>query len=1197
MSIWRSPILYIGALIVLLVGGALCAPFMIDWNGYRTKLEAYGQNLSGRAVMIDGPIEVRLFPWPRLEASNVSVANPQGFESVPMLQAARVTVHLALASLVSGQIRVERIDLEKPVLNLALNAKGEGNWHVLPEKSLMEAGLLNNVQLDEIHVSDGALRLRDERHGFSRNLSKIKGVISAATIEGPWRMKGTGFAGDLPLDISFSSLVAKKAQPLQFAFKLSPQDGALPALSFEGQGEGNVYSGTVRLQPVETPDGRSSLGASLKPFLSQAKVEITGDKAKLTAIHIAAADPKDTGTLIEGDATLELTRATKLDIHLTSPHIDLDTLAGEQTMRLWQGGGLLGLANTAIASFPQNLDLNLALDVNALTASGQNLENVNVKASAAAGAIRIIDLTSDLPGRSRMKFTGLVFPGSGSAELGGSLSFETSDARALTTWLLPEGKDSVARLWTGARGRLKAQSDVTWGGQRFGFQNVQYELDGLLGKADVAVTQGLVPAVHLQLSADKFDLASYVSGGLSGLATQHELLSLLPSGNGLEKSLALEFGSITINGVEAQKVSININANTSGFEVKNFDIGSVEGAEVRGNGLILMAPEGPSGDIKFVLGAARPQGLMRLLGLLPAGSEPKWVQGLGRTDIRANLNIKPGAKEPLVNYSVTGTSGPYKLVSSGTLQDLNLAEGVVGGLSGSVSSSDAHDVLRLIGIDAKGVGGDEGQIMLTMSGNHAQGYKTAIDIHGFGATASFGGVYTPSPSGLGFNGTFALNTENSDTLLAAMGFPLAFANNGTLALNVESVSSAEGMTLKNLFLEAGGQSLKGSGKLASERTLKLDLSGGGFRLIDVVGLAAAPWSGPGSFPNGSFSEGWPFGLSGEIWLRPTRLSDFTNQPLSEAVIGLSSDKDGRGLSVLARAPSDVQMKLDATLKPKGNSYAFAGSVHYPQSLAQIFAGNSPEFGPRGLATVDGTFAGEGRSPLALLNTISGSGTLDLGGGQLLGLAPDPFYLAIKEAKSNDDLQKAFADLSSGTGIATPPLKFTFDAKEGALAFTPREIQTEQLRLILQPSADLPNGTLTMAITLASKVQSDLPDMRVIYEGVPGNMHTRVDAAALASKLGTALIKKDMAELDRIAQEQKKAETDAAAQAEADKRKFDAFQAQRMELRLQQRMIKVFAQQRAIDAARAKAVLDSAVNYGLSIFKDEKRRLLQRLPVN
>jgi len=62
MSIWKSPIFYLGLLLVLLVGGALVAPFVIDWNGYRGSLEAYGARIAGRKVAIAGPIEVRLFP-------------------------------------------------------------------------------------------------------------------------------------------------------------------------------------------------------------------------------------------------------------------------------------------------------------------------------------------------------------------------------------------------------------------------------------------------------------------------------------------------------------------------------------------------------------------------------------------------------------------------------------------------------------------------------------------------------------------------------------------------------------------------------------------------------------------------------------------------------------------------------------------------------------------------------------------------------------------------------------------------------------------------------------------------------------------------------------------------------------------------------------------------------------------------------
>ncbi len=1194
MSLWKSPILYVGLLIVLLVGGALAAPFIIDWNGYRDRLEAYGRDLTGRAVAIDGPIAVRLFPWPRLEASDVSLANPKGFEAVPMLQAGKMTVHLALAGLVSGQIRVERIDFEKPVINLAMNAKGDGNWHFTPDKSPMVSGLLNNVQLDEIHVSDGTLKLRDERHALSRDFSKINGVVSAAAIEGPWHMRGTAADGTMPLDVSFSSSALKKRQPLQFALRLAPQDGSLPALGFEGQGEGSAYSGKLTFEPVITSDGRSTLTGSVKPLSYAAKVEVEGDKAKFTAIHIVAADPKDSGTLIEGDAALDLSHGTKVDLHLTSPHVDMDSLAGAQAVHIWQAGGLLGFANQLLAHFPDNIDLNSTLDVNALTAAGQNLENVHLVSSAVGGAIRIQDLTSDLPGRSRMKFNGIVFPGAGAAELGGTLAFETSDARAFTSWLWPEGKDKVERVWTGARGRLKAQSDVSWGGQRFGFQNLQYELDGLLGKGEVAVTQGQIPSVHLRLSADKFDLGAYVSGGLYGLASQDNLMSLMPGEHGVEKSLILDFGSFLANGVEAQKVAVNFNSNASGFEVKSFDIGAVEGAEVKGNGLVLMSPEGPSGDVKFAIGAERPQGLMRLLGLFPAGTVPKWAQGLGKTDMRADLSIKPGSKEPQVNYSITGTSGPYRLVSSGTAQDFSLKEGAVVGVSGTVSSGDARDLMRLVGLEPKGGAAGDGHLAITASGNAKQGYKTAIDLQGFGATAGFGGLYKPANGKLGFDGAFSLQAEHADSTLAALGFPVVVGD-GPLALKADTVSSPEGLKIAAATLQANAQSYKGTGQVFQNGSLKLDVSGGALRLFDVLAASAAQWAGAGSFPNGSFEQGWPFGLLGEIWLRPNALTDFQGQALVEPVIGLSASADGRGLSILARSATGGKVKMDSMLKPKDGGYAVSGSVHYPLQLAKVFAGSNKDFGFRGLATIDGTFAGEGRSPLALLNTVTGAGTVDLGAGQLVSLSPDPFYAAIKDVKSNDEIQKAFADLTTGPGIAVPAAKLDFESKNGAVAFKPISFETEGSHMVAQPVVDLPNGTLTVNVALSSKAQADLPELHLIYDGAPGAMKLRVDATALAGKLGTTLINKDMAELDRLQQEQKKAEADAAVQAEADKAKFEAFQSQRMELRLQQRMIKVFAQQRAIDAARAKAALDAAVNYGLSIAKDEKRRLLQMLP--
>ena len=48
MKVWKSPVFYFGMLLVVAVVGLLLAPFVVDWNGYRADLEAYGKKLTGR---------------------------------------------------------------------------------------------------------------------------------------------------------------------------------------------------------------------------------------------------------------------------------------------------------------------------------------------------------------------------------------------------------------------------------------------------------------------------------------------------------------------------------------------------------------------------------------------------------------------------------------------------------------------------------------------------------------------------------------------------------------------------------------------------------------------------------------------------------------------------------------------------------------------------------------------------------------------------------------------------------------------------------------------------------------------------------------------------------------------------------------------------------------------------------------------
>ena len=125
MKVWKSPVLYLGILLVIAVASLLLAPIVIDWNSYRADLEASGKKLTGRDVIVEGPVSARLFPWPRLTVENVRVASPDGMDAKEFASAARLTVHMTLQGLLQGGIDVESIDIQEPEVNFERLESGE----------------------------------------------------------------------------------------------------------------------------------------------------------------------------------------------------------------------------------------------------------------------------------------------------------------------------------------------------------------------------------------------------------------------------------------------------------------------------------------------------------------------------------------------------------------------------------------------------------------------------------------------------------------------------------------------------------------------------------------------------------------------------------------------------------------------------------------------------------------------------------------------------------------------------------------------------------------------------------------------------------------------------------------------------------------------------------------------------------------
>lgn len=83
---------------------------------------------SGRKLAFSGPVRFTLWPTLGVKADGVTLSNAEWAGPEPMLTAERLTIGIAAADLLRGDLRVTEVSAILPHLNLATNAQGTGNW-------------------------------------------------------------------------------------------------------------------------------------------------------------------------------------------------------------------------------------------------------------------------------------------------------------------------------------------------------------------------------------------------------------------------------------------------------------------------------------------------------------------------------------------------------------------------------------------------------------------------------------------------------------------------------------------------------------------------------------------------------------------------------------------------------------------------------------------------------------------------------------------------------------------------------------------------------------------------------------------------------------------------------------------------------------------------------------------------------------
>ena len=171
--------------VIALVVALIAVAKSIDVSSYRQMLSQAAKDATGRDLVINGRLSLRLSLNPALLAHDVVLSNAPWDADQPMLTAHRLEANIGLIALLGRQVRIKRLAVEDADLLLERNAKGQPNWEFGETKgvtpgSLSTPGTPTGFAVSQLAFSKVHVLYKDATSGRSDDVT-----IDRLTLDAP----------------------------------------------------------------------------------------------------------------------------------------------------------------------------------------------------------------------------------------------------------------------------------------------------------------------------------------------------------------------------------------------------------------------------------------------------------------------------------------------------------------------------------------------------------------------------------------------------------------------------------------------------------------------------------------------------------------------------------------------------------------------------------------------------------------------------------------------------------------------------------------------------------------------------------------------------------------------------------------------------------------------------------------------------
>ena len=655
---FRKLVSGLAILLIGLAGAALILPGYIDWNRFKSEIEAQASAVTGRGVKINGSIGFRLFPRPELSLEQVSIANGGETIAPVLLSLDRLEAHLGVVPLFSGKIQVANFRIIAPVLNLETSPDGVHNW--IWRGAPMQAGSAD-IRFDQVVIERGVLQYHNRKTGFDAQLANMNVQLEADSLRGPFEASGAATLRGVPVTLTtcIGNLQSGRRTPLEVKTILDGDAAVIFSgeLSSDGDISGQLNSQGTDLKGLITvlarmgvplfsdaPPGLLRLPYRLEAGLAVARDRITVEKSRLSLNE----------NILTGGMVWNTGEASSFDISIAAASLDLDAVSTANP----PGYATLGALIPSFSQFeiPPHLKGVMRINARAVKLNNGHVRDVNLALGVAGGTIAIENISAQLPGSTVAKFTGKVLAIEGQPRFTGAFEARTQYLRGLLGWLgittpnIPERSLSQA----GITGLLELSP------QQANFGELVAEIDSskLSGSVSVALRERL--ALGILMHVDQWNLDNYLpienASPANAVAVQEGGGSLWGAARSLaerhDSNFELSVDNLVYRGVPISDLEADGALIGGALSINRFSVADLTGSAFSLSGIFSNLITRPEGEVNLRLVSNDLTGLARTAGV----TLPLPGTQLGKTRIDARLLLANDALEAVIDSHFGGTN-------------------------------------------------------------------------------------------------------------------------------------------------------------------------------------------------------------------------------------------------------------------------------------------------------------------------------------------------------------------------------------------------------------------------------------------------------------------------------------------------------------------------------------------------------------